>query len=343
MKGLIVERPGELRIATDIPEPKIGPYDALVETVACGICNGTDLKIIEGHLKGFETYPAVLGHESVGRVIETGEKVRYFKKGDLVLRSTLYDPGPKYYSLWGGFAEYGTVSDYKAMINDGIPNVDPAYMTQQVIPDDLDPSLAVMFITLKEVYSALERLGVRKGMKVMITGCGPVGLAMARICKLIGVDLLIVSGHHGKRLDKAGELGADIVLNSLKEDVESVIKSKVPGGIDLFIDAVGRSELVNMGLRLIKPNGKIGIYGIGLEANAKMDWENAPYNWHIHSVQWPIPEEEAAVHDRVVELVVRGDLKLEDFVSHVVPFEDFDKGFELIRSRQGFKVSLVFK
>ncbi len=45
----------------------------MVQTVGCGICNGTELKIIDGHLKGFSTYPAVLGHEAVGRVIETGK------------------------------------------------------------------------------------------------------------------------------------------------------------------------------------------------------------------------------------------------------------------------------
>ena len=52
MKGLIVEKNGEVQIVNDIPEPKIGPYDALVETIACGICNSTDLKSFKCALDG---------------------------------------------------------------------------------------------------------------------------------------------------------------------------------------------------------------------------------------------------------------------------------------------------
>ena len=60
MKGLITDGKGNVLLKDDIPKPDIGDYDALVQTVGCGICNGTELKNIDGHLKGFSTYPAVL-------------------------------------------------------------------------------------------------------------------------------------------------------------------------------------------------------------------------------------------------------------------------------------------
>ena len=53
MKGLITDGKGNVLLKDDIPKPDLGDYDALVQTVGCGICNGTELKIIDGHLKGF--------------------------------------------------------------------------------------------------------------------------------------------------------------------------------------------------------------------------------------------------------------------------------------------------
>jgi len=340
MRGLIVEKPGTIKIANDIPEPKIGPYDALVETIACGICNGTDLKIIDGHFKGFDTYPCVLGHEPVSKVIEVGEKVISYKKGDYVLRSMLVDT-PQYYSGWGSFAERGTVSDYKAMADDNLPDIFPGHMAQQVVPQEFDPNTALMLITFKEVYSGLMRFGIEKGMSVMVNGCGPVGLSMVRFLRLLGVGTLIASDLDPVRLSKAADMGADVVINPAEEDVEAVVKSKAEGGLDLFIDAVGVNKLMNLGLKLVKFNGKVAVYGIAPTLNANIDWADAPYNWDIHFVQWPTFEEEASYHDQIVEYVRSGQIKLEDFVTHVLPLEDYQKGIDLIKAKEGLKISLT--
>jgi len=119
MKGIVVYRDGTIKVE-DLPKPEIHEYQALVQNLSCGICNGTDLKLIHGSFKGFDTYPAVLGHESVGRVVEVGSKVTSFKPGDLVLRSILETVGDdRFSSGWGSFAEYGVVGDIAAMKRDG--------------------------------------------------------------------------------------------------------------------------------------------------------------------------------------------------------------------------------
>ena len=53
----------------EMPMPKYGEYDALVKLESCGVCTGTDTKIIHGKFKSIDTYPVVLGHEGVGRVV----------------------------------------------------------------------------------------------------------------------------------------------------------------------------------------------------------------------------------------------------------------------------------
>ena len=110
MKGLVVEAAGKICLREDLPLPEIDAYQVLCRNVGCGICNGTDMQLINGQMP-FIQYPFVLGHEAVGQVVAVGEKVRSFQEGDYILRSAL--PGlPGYHSFWGGFAEYGVADDY---------------------------------------------------------------------------------------------------------------------------------------------------------------------------------------------------------------------------------------
>lgn len=343
MRGLVVDGKGNIALKDDIPVPELSDYTAIVKTAACGICNGTDLKLREGHLNGFDTYPAVLGHESVGRVLRTGKKVISYKKGDLVLRSGLDDTYPLYHSLWGSFGEYGRVTDYQAMIRDGVTEADISNISQQVIPADIDPVDGIMVITLKEVCAAVKRLGVGPGDKVAVSGCGPVGLALVKFCKLAGASFVALSGHHDDRLATAKKLGADLAVNSKKENFAEVLKKKLPQKLDFYIDAVGRCVIISEALTLIKDDGIIGVYGIGLEEDRGIAWRNGPYNFKIHSVQWPVPEIEASVHDEVVRYIQDGKIDLKDFVTHRLPIEEYEKGFELIKSRKCLKVSLYYQ
>lgn len=120
MKALVVEAPGQLAFR-EIAEPHLGPYDALVQIEVCGICNSTDRKLIEGALPWAPSPPFVLGHESVGRVLEVGALVRKFRIGDRVTRAQSHWAGeiPNLGVCIGGFAERGTVRDVEAMVAAG--------------------------------------------------------------------------------------------------------------------------------------------------------------------------------------------------------------------------------
>ena len=92
MKGIVVEKDGTIRLADDIPMPEPGPYEALVKIESCMICNGTDLEIIRGELPEAQAFPTVLGHESAGRVVKIGEKVKAY-----LIRGARHLPG---YDIW---------------------------------------------------------------------------------------------------------------------------------------------------------------------------------------------------------------------------------------------------
>ena len=99
MKAAVVESPGILRVK-DVPRPDMGPYQALVEIIACATCNSTDQKLINGTLaKDYTNFPGILGHESIGRIIKTGDRVRNYSIGDLVVRPVAIYPGAMAFTL----------------------------------------------------------------------------------------------------------------------------------------------------------------------------------------------------------------------------------------------------
>jgi len=103
MKTLIVKEDHTLEVV-EVPKPEISEYEALVKMVACGICNGTDAKIIKGKFKGLEEYPLMLGHEGVGRVEAIGDKVENYQVGDIVLLPFANDASGENASGWGAFS-----------------------------------------------------------------------------------------------------------------------------------------------------------------------------------------------------------------------------------------------
>lgn len=153
MKAVVVPQPGGQLEIWDVPEPRIDDYQVLVEMLACGVCASTDSEVISGHFPGVSHYPTVLGHEGVGRVIEKGAKVRHFELGDLALRPGLekVDEEDKIGSAWGAFAEFDVANDGRAMREDGHPGFTDYFLSQQVIPREMDPIQA----TLREAFKVV--------------------------------------------------------------------------------------------------------------------------------------------------------------------------------------------
>ena len=82
MKSFVIEKDSSTKIC-ELPKPKYNPNQALVKTIACGMC-GTDVKLLHKTFKGFpeSAYPVILGHEGVGEIVEVGSNVTSFKIGD---------------------------------------------------------------------------------------------------------------------------------------------------------------------------------------------------------------------------------------------------------------------
>ena len=234
MLAAVVEKAGELRVR-EVPVPRIDETECLVKILACALCNGTDRKILDGHFRyqGPASYPGILGHESVGRVVECGSRVESFVEGDLVLRpGARYDQGEDagLSCLYGGLAQVGKIKD---PVHGGSP-------MHQVIPPDMDPVDATMLITLKETLSWLQRWPVEPGQSVAVLGSGPVGVSFAFFARLLGCHPVILVGRRDEPLSRALRLGVDAVVNTQRDDPVEAVRHWTGGrGVDRVIEAVG--------------------------------------------------------------------------------------------------------
>lgn len=341
MKAAVIEQRGRL-VVREVPDPVPDAYQALVKIDACCICNSTDRKLIEGKFPGMTaaSYPAVLGHESVGTVVQVGDKVRRLRVRDRVFRPrTQYGPGVLNV-CWGGFAEYGLATDADAFAadNGGAGHRDFSASAQQIVPPELEPDEATILITLKETLSWLRKFEVGPNTSVLVFGAGPVGLAFCELAKLIGSTFVAVVGRRDEALACAKEFGADGVINSTNEDVGAKARELTGGkGFDRAIDGIGLSSLLDYAPAVLASGGRFGIYGV---EDAEQGQSSGRISVPARG-EWSLTQIYAAEHlaqQEITDLVRAGRLRPARYITHRLPLERINEGFELIQSKAAVKV-----
>jgi threonine dehydrogenase-like Zn-dependent dehydrogenase len=261
MKAVIVPTHGKVEVR-NIAEPVPGPYEALVKIEACGLCGTTDRHIVEGHQchHPADWYPAILGHESVGRVVKVGDKVRKFKVGDRVTRPVSLWPGMQrdgLYSGWGGMAEYGLVRDTSAP---GAPAPDYHSSRQHIVPPELSLEDAVVAISIAEVASWMEKLGDLKNRGIVIGGSGFAACVMCQCARDKGASHIIVLGRSPQKFAWAKNNGATHAV-LLDAKTKAAVHEITDQGADWFLDAAGHQSVFEAGLDCLRPGGHAAVYG----------------------------------------------------------------------------------
>ena len=337
MQAAVTDGKGNLWLA-DVPIPAVGEYQCLCKIQACATCTGTDRKHIENKLPWHQDYPGILGHESIGRVVEVGPGVRYLKEGDSVLRPAAAYPGERlgeYNSLWGGFAQYGLVTDRRAFLEDQ-PDAQPnAYTRFQLsLPAGLSvcPADATMLITLKEIASYVASIGVGLYSSVLVLGAGAVAFSMCRFAKIFGAYPVVVVGRRAAPLDHARKVGADLTINTTEQDVLDAVRGATSdAGVDVIIDSTGDAEFLKSCLPALTPDGKAAPYAT-YEAGDSID-RMIPAD---KVVQGATAEDSA--HQYLLDAVRLGLVDLTDYYSERLPFACIQEGFERLKNKTAFKI-----
>ncbi len=330
MKAAVVERPGVL-VVREVPDPEPGEYEALCELLYGATCSGTDHHLLAGRFPWPVSYPTILGHESIGRVIAVGRRVRSFRVGQLLTR--VGAPPMEGLSVnWGGFAELGIARDHEAMREDGLPpEAWQAYRVNQVLPEGCDPRAATMVITWRETYSYITRMGIGAGASVLVLGSGGNGLAFVRHAVNLGARSVAQVGNCVREgLGRAA--GADHYLDYRTPDLSGMLAERVPGGFDFVIDAIGRRGEVDRVLPCLRAGGTVGIYGIDDYADCAIHPHRSRGSFGVYNGGY----DEAEAHGMVVALWQEGrlDARLWLDLDHPFPLEGISEAMAAVSERR---------
>jgi len=329
MKAAVIEANNVLTVR-DVPEPTIGEYDALVDILYGATCTGTDLALIRGALPFRAPLPTILGHESVGRVLEVGPRVRYLKTGDLVTRVGA-PPVGEYTVSWGGFAERGMAKDYRAMEEDGVSTKPwPDARRNRVLPPGTDPAAATMIITWRETLSYITRMGFRAGKSLLVVGSGGNGLAYISHGTNLGGARLAMIGSP-RRQDVARRAGATDFFDYKADDLIEQVTATFPDGFDFVIDAIGKKGTAEVGLTFLKSGGTLGIYGLTELGENTINPLHSKGTFTFYHDGY----DEAETHEQVMALFEDGklDAALWLDLDHVYPLERINDAFADLKVR----------
>lgn len=265
MKALTVISPNRAEFS-DIKKPEATGRMLLVKVKRTGVC-ATDLSIYTGECSfvksGQITYPVRFGHEWSGVVESVGEDVRNFKVGDRVFSDSGISCGEcadckkgdydkcKFIrsvgtiNAWDGpFAEYMLIPEFNAY----------------KVPDNVSFDEAALIEPAAISYDAFSDFEVKPDMTVAVIGVGAIGMGAIWLAKYFGAKNVIAVGLRDSKLDIAREIGADVVINSKKQNpVEAVLNATGGCGADLVIEAAGCESALTQAIKMTKDGGRISI------------------------------------------------------------------------------------
>jgi threonine 3-dehydrogenase len=264
MKAIIKPEQAPGLALAEVPVPKIGPHEALIKVRATSIC-GTDLHIYkwdEWARKRIRP-PLVVGHEFCGHVAAVGRDVTEVKEGDFVSAESHITCGHCAQCRTGsghicqntriiGVDRDGCWAEYIAM---------PAYNLWRN-PPDMAPEIASLLENFgNAVHTAFATdLTARR---VLITGCGPVGLMTVAVAKAAGAGVIYATDISPYRLRLAQQLGATHALNVAEIDVVDAIRQSTGGdGVDVLLEMSGAQPAIDQGFRALRDGGTAALLGL---------------------------------------------------------------------------------
>lgn len=334
MRAAVMEGPNKL-VVRELPAPEPGEYEALCQLLYGAVCAGTDQHLVAGHppFCHWFKYPAVLGHESVGRVLKVGAKVRHLKVGDVIARVGTTPVGGVNVA-WGGFAEFGIAKDWRAMQEDAVPaNQWSGVRMQRVLPPGTDAAAATMLITWRETWSFFLRTGIKPGTNVVTVGSGGNGLAFAKHAVNHGAKSIVVgSPVRRAQIEKIGAVFVDYRDEKMTDNLGAVC----PGGAHLMIDAVGKADTLDRTLPKLAPGGTIAVYGMDEIGEYRIKPFLVPGSFTFFNGGY----DEAEAHDAVIAFMQQGKLDARDFLTNFdAPFEldQIESAIDSVRTRKCLK------
>jgi len=349
----------------DLQGPKKG--EVLVKLVATGVCH-TDAFTLSGE-DPEGVFPAILGHEGAGVVMEVGEGVTSLSVGDHVIplytpecgkckfclsgktnlcqaiRSTqgqgLMPDSTSRFSLDGKpifhFMGTSTFSEYTVLPEIAVAKVNKAAPLDKVC-------LLGCGITTG-IGAVLNTAKVEPGSTVAVFGLGGVGLSVIQGAVLAKAERIIAIDINEDKFEMAKMLGATDCINPRDYDqpIQDVIVDLTDGGVDYSFEAIGHTQTMRAALECChKGWGEstiIGVAGAGQEINTRpfqlvtgRVWRGSAFGGVKGRTELP----------GYVDQYMKGEIKIDEFVTHTMPLEDINKAFDLMHEGKSIRSVILF-
>jgi len=319
----------------EVPVPDPGPGDVRVRLEKTAIC-GTDLHIYkwdEWSQRNIRP-PLIIGHEFVGLVDAIGPGVRGYEEGQRV--------SAEGHVVCGVCRNCRAGKQHLCPYTEGIGvNRDGAFAEYVIvpatnlwpIPDGVAPELAAFFDPFgNAAHCALQFDLV--GEDILITGAGPIGIMAAGIARHVGARHVVVTDINDYRLNLAREMGASHIVNVTRQSIDDVVRELDIEGFDIGMEMSGNPKAFNDLLANMYHGGKVALLGI-LPKDTGVDWDQIIFKGlEVHGIYGRRMYE---TWYKMTQMVLTG-FPLEKAMTHQIPIDDFEKGFELMANGECGKV-----
>ena len=341
MKAVVFNQHGgpEVLQYVDVPDPKPGPGEVLIEVKATSI-NHIDIFLRRG-MPGIKVpLPKIVGSDAAGVIRELGRDVSGLTSGQRVV----INPGITCGRCEFCSAGFGSQCVSWAMVGE---NRDGAYAEFVVVPAHIvlpipdhisfEEAAAAPLVFLTAWSMMVGKGNIRPGEDVLILGAGAgVGTAAIQIAKLVGCRVFATASN-AEKLQRAKELGADFLINYTTEEFDKAIRDLTnKRGVDIVVDYIGADTWVRS-LRSARRGGRVLTCGATTGFAPQTDLR------HIFFRQVQVLGSTMGSHREfldVMKCVFRGQLK--PVIDRVLPLPEARKGHELIEQRAVFgKIVLV--
>lgn len=342
MKAIVIHAAKDLRIE-DRPLEEPGPGEVSLRLATGGVC-GSDLHYY--HHGGFGTVrlrePMILGHEASAYVEGLGGGVTGLEIGQLVAVSPSRPCGTCRYCQEGlqnqclNMRFYGSAMPFPH-IQGAFREQLVAIASQCVVADGLTPGEAAMAEPLAVTLHATRRAGQLFGKRVLVTGCGPIGVLSILAARRAGAAEIVATDLSDFTLAIAKTAGADRVINIGKEPDELVPYGADKGYFDVLYECSGAAAALASGIGALRPRGIILQLGLGGDMTIPMQAITSKELDLRGSFRF---HEEFAIG---VELMRKGLIDGEPLITHSIPLSEAETAFKLASDRSAaMKAQIVF-
>lgn len=375
MKALVYEGIKNVKVE-EVKDPTIEkPDDIIVKVTSTAIC-GSDLHLIHGMVpnmpRGF-----VLGHETMGIVVDAGPEVHKVKKNDRVIVPFPISCGHCWYcehDQWsqcdnsnphgegGAFFGYGeSFGSYDGgqaeLLRVPYGNVGPTVVPEELIDDQ------VLFLTdvLPTAYWGVDIGGVKKGDTVVVLGCGPIGLTsikwaiMAGAKRIIGVDNIDYRLNHAKIT-----YGVEVVNFEQHDDTGEYLHEITHGGADVVLDCVGvdgkmttiekietllklqggSKSAIEMATQAVRKSGTVVLVGVyGTRYNMFPLGDFFAKNITLKMGQCPVH----SYVEPILKLIQQGKFDPTDIITHKLSLDQGSHAYEIFDKKEDNCIKVILK